>query len=85
MCFDNNVRACIPILYLVRDRGAVVPPEQVTYMHYMSNQQRKLQYILEDTARLKKDELSKFVHEADRLCNIDLVCSREGSLVTNGI
>lgn len=57
----------------MREYGAIVPPEQVTYLHYLSSHQRNLQNILEETAKLKKEELSKFVQEADKLCYIDMV------------
>jgi hypothetical protein len=54
-----------------REKGAVVPPEQVTYLHYLSNHQRRLQHLLEEEARANR--LAQFVTEADRFCYVDAV------------
>src|SRR5687767_9692761 len=54
-----------------REKGAVVPPEQVTYLHYLSSHQRRLQHLLEEEARANR--LAQFVTEADRFCYLDAV------------
>jgi hypothetical protein len=57
-----------------RDKGAVVPAEQVTYLHYLSSHQRRLQHLLEEEVRANR--LALFVAEADRFCYIDMVKRR---------
>jgi hypothetical protein len=54
-----------------REKGAIVPPEQVTYLHYLSSHQRRLQHLLEDEVRT--NQLAHFVKEADRFCYVDSV------------
>ncbi|CAD5216067.1 unnamed protein product [Bursaphelenchus xylophilus] len=62
---------------LKRQSDAVLPPEQVTYVHYLSNQQRRLQHLLEESAKVKKEELKAFVHEeADKICYINSLWKR---------
>ncbi|KAI6184934.1 Protein SZT2 [Aphelenchoides bicaudatus] len=54
-----------------RNTDIVLPPEQVTYVHYYSNQQRRLQHLLEESAKIKKSELEAFVFEAERTCYVN--------------
>ena len=51
--------------------GTVVPPEQVTYLHYLSSHQRRLQQLLE--LEVRANRLSQFIAEADRFCYVDSV------------
>ncbi|CAD5211766.1 unnamed protein product [Bursaphelenchus okinawaensis] len=68
---------------LKRQSDAVLPPEQVTYVHYLSNQQRRLQHLLEESAKIKKEELNAFVRdEADRICYINSLWKRLHSVKT---
>uniref|UniRef100_A0A914YD68 Uncharacterized protein n=1 Tax=Panagrolaimus superbus TaxID=310955 RepID=A0A914YD68_9BILA len=56
----------------LRIQGAI-PPEQVTYVHYFNNLQKKLQLELEEFARASKVELEKLVQQADRECHVEMV------------
>ncbi|KAI1715222.1 KICSTOR complex protein SZT2 [Ditylenchus destructor] len=49
------------------DMGVLVPPEQVTYLHYLSSHQRKLQQLLEESVKVKSGEITRFVLDADKL------------------
>uniref|UniRef100_A0AC34GSR7 Uncharacterized protein n=1 Tax=Panagrolaimus sp. ES5 TaxID=591445 RepID=A0AC34GSR7_9BILA len=55
----------------LRIQGAI-PPEQVTYVHYFNNLQKKLQLELEEFARASKVELEKLVQLADRECHVEM-------------
>ena len=59
-----------------RSQGAI-PPEQVTYVHYFNNLQKKLQIELEEFARASKVELEKLVQQADRECHVEMVWTSE--------
>uniref|UniRef100_A0A915DTS3 Uncharacterized protein n=1 Tax=Ditylenchus dipsaci TaxID=166011 RepID=A0A915DTS3_9BILA len=45
----------------VRESIALVPPEQVTYLHYFSSHQRKLQQLLEETAKKERRTLQVYL------------------------
>ncbi|KAI1712494.1 KICSTOR complex protein SZT2 [Ditylenchus destructor] len=49
------------------DMGVLVPPEQVTYLHYLSSHQRRLQQLLEESVKIKNGEITRFVLDADKL------------------
>lgn len=51
-----------------------MPPEQVTYLHYLSSHQRRLQQLLE--LEVRANRLNQFIAEADRFCYVDSVGTR---------
>lgn len=69
--FKNLIFLKLFLCFLGREKGAVVPPEQATYLHYLSSHQRKLQILLEGEVRA--NQLRQFVTEADRCCYVDMV------------
>lgn len=50
-----------------------MPAEQVTYLYYQSSHQKRLQKLLEESVKASRDELNRFIAEADKLCYIDQV------------
>ncbi|KAI6221740.1 Protein SZT2 [Aphelenchoides besseyi] len=54
-----------------RNTDVVLAHEQVTYVHYQSSQQVRLQHLLEETSKIKKSELETFVYEAEKNCYVN--------------
>uniref|UniRef100_A0A914GZY5 Uncharacterized protein n=1 Tax=Globodera rostochiensis TaxID=31243 RepID=A0A914GZY5_GLORO len=63
-CWEANDRTSTDC-----ERGAVLPSEQVTYLHYLSSRQRRLQILLEE--EVHADRLVQFVRDADSYCYVD--------------
>uniref|UniRef100_A0A183C3E2 SH2 domain-containing protein n=1 Tax=Globodera pallida TaxID=36090 RepID=A0A183C3E2_GLOPA len=63
-CWEANDRTSADC-----ERGAVLPSEQVTYLHYLSSRQRRLQILLEE--EVHADRLVQFVRDADSFCYVD--------------
>jgi hypothetical protein len=66
-----NLITCNHLFFSERNSDIVLPSEQITYVHYFSNQQRRLQHLLEESAKIKKSELEAFVFEGERICYVN--------------
>jgi len=65
--------------------SVLVPTEQVIYLYYMSSHQKRLQKLLEESVKASRDELNRFVTEADKLCYVDQLWKAMLSLKTASI